>query len=125
MVIQEYFPKDVLRKAAQLGFAAIYCRDEFGGTGGTRLDASIIFEALSQGCVSTAAYLSIHKYAKKIKYFFSNKYLVFSMCAWMIDAFGSDANRAKWVPKLATMDLFSSYCLTEPGLYILSNIGCK
>ncbi|CAF4316634.1 unnamed protein product, partial [Rotaria socialis] len=94
----EYFPKDTLRKAAQLGFAAIYCRDEFGGTGGTRLDASLIFEALSQGCVSTAAYLSIH-----------------NMCAWMIDTFGSDVNRAKWIPRLATMELFSSYCLTEPG----------
>jgi alkylation response protein AidB-like acyl-CoA dehydrogenase len=62
--IQEYFPKEVLRKAAELGFAAIYCRDDYGGTAGTRLDASIIFEALSQGCVSTAAYLSIHKYAE-------------------------------------------------------------
>ena len=58
---KEFFPKETLRKAAQLGFAAIYCRDEHGGTGGTRLDASVIFEALSQGCVSTAAYLSIHK----------------------------------------------------------------
>jgi alkylation response protein AidB-like acyl-CoA dehydrogenase len=63
---QEYFPKETLRKAAQLGFATIYCRDEYGGTGGTRLDASIIFEALSQGCVSTAAYLSIHKYVEMI-----------------------------------------------------------
>ncbi|CAF1001558.1 unnamed protein product [Adineta ricciae] len=94
----EFFPKETLRKAAQLGFAAIYCRDEYGGTGSTRLDASVIFEALSQGCVSTAAYLSIH-----------------NMCAWMVDTFGSDANRAKWVPRLATMELFSSYCLTEPG----------
>ncbi len=65
--IQEFFPKDTLRKAAELGFAAIYCRDEYGGTGGSRLDASVIFEALSQGCVSTAAYLSIHKYAKNDK----------------------------------------------------------
>ena len=58
---KEFFPKETLRKAAQLGFAAIYCRDEYGGTGSTRLDASVIFEALSQGCTSTAAYLSIHK----------------------------------------------------------------
>ena len=63
--VQEHFPKETLRKAAQLGFGAIYCRDEHGGTGGSRLDASIIFEALSQGCVSTAAYLSIHKYVTK------------------------------------------------------------
>lgn len=59
--LQEYFPRETLRKAASLGFGAIYCKDEYGGTGGSRLDASIIFEALSQGCVSTAAYLSIHK----------------------------------------------------------------
>jgi alkylation response protein AidB-like acyl-CoA dehydrogenase len=64
-VFKEYFPKETLRKAAQLGFGAIYCRDQFGGTGGSRLDASIIFEALSQGCVSTAAYLSIHKYVAR------------------------------------------------------------
>lgn len=58
---KEIFPKETLRKAAQLGFGAIYCQDQYGGTGGSRLDASIIFEALAQGCVSTAAYLSIHK----------------------------------------------------------------
>ncbi len=52
---------------------------------------------------------------KTIKENFSDQFIVFSMCAWMVDAFGSDANRAKWVPRLATMELFSSYCLTEPG----------
>jgi isobutyryl-CoA dehydrogenase len=64
----EIFPVDVLKEAASLGFAAIYCKPDFGGTGLTRLDASVIFEALSEGCVSTAAYISIH-----------------NMCAWMID----------------------------------------
>lgn len=64
----EHFPVDVLRQAAQLGFGAIYCKPDFGGTGLSRLDASVIFEALSEGCVSTSAYISIH-----------------NMCAWMID----------------------------------------
>lgn len=64
----EIFPVDVLKQAAQLGFGAIYCKPDHGGTGLTRLDASIIFEALAQGCVSTSAYISIH-----------------NMCAWMID----------------------------------------
>ena len=59
--LQEIFPVDVLRQAANLGFGAIYCQEEHGGTGLNRVDASIIFEALSQGCVSTTAYLSIHK----------------------------------------------------------------
>ena len=62
LIVQEIFPVDVLRKAAQLGFGAVYCSEEHGGTGLNRLDASIIFEALSQGCVSTTAYISIHKY---------------------------------------------------------------
>lgn len=57
-----------MRKAAQLGFGAIYAKEDFGGTGLTRLDASIIFEALSQGCVSTTAYISIHKYLKFVKW---------------------------------------------------------
>lgn len=59
--IQEIFPVDTLQQAAQLGFGAIYCKEQFGGTGLGRLDAAIIFEALSQGCVTTTAYLSIHK----------------------------------------------------------------
>lgn len=58
---QEIFPVDTLKKAGELGFGAIYCREESGGTGLNRQDASVIFEALSQGCVSTTAYISIHK----------------------------------------------------------------
>jgi isobutyryl-CoA dehydrogenase len=92
------FPVDVMRQAASLGFAAIYCQPEFGGTGLSRLDASLIFEALAQGCTSTAAYISIH-----------------NMVAWMIDAFGNDQQKDEWIPKLASMEVLGSYCLTEPS----------
>jgi alkylation response protein AidB-like acyl-CoA dehydrogenase len=92
------FPVDTLRRAAALGFGGIYVRDDVGGSALTRLDATLIFEELSQGCTSTAAYISIH-----------------NMAAWMIDTFGSDALRKKVLPKLCTMEHFASYCLTEPG----------
>jgi isobutyryl-CoA dehydrogenase len=94
----EIFPVEVLRKLGELGFAAIYCKPDFGGSGLTRLEASVIFEALSVGCVSTTAYLSIH-----------------NMCAWMIDEYGTNEQREYWLPKLASMESFASYCLTEPG----------
>eukprot|EP00842_Homolaphlyctis_polyrhiza_P007046 jgi/Hompol1/930/HPOL_005470-RA len=94
----EIFPVEALRKAAELGFGAIYCKEDFGGTGLGRLDTTAIFEALSTGCVSTTAYLSIH-----------------NMCAWMIDSFGNDAQREKYLPAMASMEKFGSYCLTEPG----------
>ena len=94
----EVFPVDVLRKAAALGFAGLYVRDDVGGSGLTRLDAAIIFEALAGGDVSTAAFLSIH-----------------NMAAWMIDRFGSAPLRARYLPGLCRMDLIASYCLTEPG----------
>jgi len=93
----EVFPVDALRKAAALGFAGIYVKDDVGGSALSRLDATIIFEQLAQGCTSTAAYISIH-----------------NMVAWMIDAFGAEALRRKFVPKLCTMAHFGSYCLTEP-----------
>ncbi len=92
------FPVETMRRAAALGFAGIYVGEEYGGSGLTRLDAALIFEALSQGCTSTAAYISIH-----------------NMASWMIDRFGNDVQRAKWLPKLTTMELVASYCLTEPG----------
>ncbi|GFN89876.1 isobutyryl-coa dehydrogenase, mitochondrial [Plakobranchus ocellatus] len=95
---KEIFPVETMRKAAQLGFGAVYCDEKFGGTGLSRLDASVIFEALATGCCSTTAYISIH-----------------NMCAWMVDHFGNDELRSQWVPRLASMDTFSSYCLTEPG----------
>jgi alkylation response protein AidB-like acyl-CoA dehydrogenase len=91
------FPIDALREAASLGFAAIYIRDDVGGAGLTRLDAALLFEELARGCPSTAAYLSIH-----------------NMVCWMIDAFGSDAQRKKFLPALTSMQKFGSYCLTEP-----------
>ena len=94
----ETFPVETLRKAAALGFGGIYVKDDVGGSALSRLDATIIFEELAQGCTSTAAYISIH-----------------NMAAWMIDRFGADEQRRRFVPKLATMEHFASYCLTEPN----------
>jgi alkylation response protein AidB-like acyl-CoA dehydrogenase len=93
----EVFPVAALRKAAALGFGGIYVKEDVGGSALSRLDATIIFEELSQGCVSTAAYISIH-----------------NMTAWMIDRYGGDAQRRRFLPKLCTMEHFASYCLTEP-----------
>ena len=95
---QCHFPIAALREAAKLGFAGIYAGEEHGGAGLSRLDAAIVFEELAAGCTSTAAYISIH-----------------NMVAWMIDAFGSAEQRARWLPDLMTMERFASYCLTEPG----------
>lgn len=94
----KHFPVDVLRKAATLGMAGIYIRDDVGGSGLTRLDAVLLFEALSLGCPVIASFLSIH-----------------NMCSWVIDAYGSDAQRETWLPKLTSMELIASYCLTEPA----------
>ena len=93
-----HFPKDVLREAAEMGMGAIYVSEDVGGSGMRRLDGVRIFEQLSRGCPSVAAYLSIH-----------------NMCVWMIDEFGTDEQRQEWIPKLASMEMFASYCLTEPG----------
>jgi len=92
------FPVETLRKAAELGFAGIYVREDVGGSALSRLDAALIFEALSAGCTSTAAYLSIH-----------------NMASWMIDTFGSDAQRSRFLPDLTSMAKIASYCLTEPS----------
>ena len=83
---------------SQFNFKNYLSKPEYGGTGLTRLDASIIFEALSEGCVSTSAFMSIH-----------------NMVAWMIDEFGSTELKEEWISRLANMDLLGSYCLTEPG----------
>jgi alkylation response protein AidB-like acyl-CoA dehydrogenase len=91
-------PREVLQEAAALGLAAIYVSEENGGSGLSRLDATLIFEALSMACPSVAAFISIH-----------------NMCAWMIDSFASDEMKARWLPKLATMETIASYCLTEPN----------
>src|SRR5712672_3468864 len=93
----EVFPVSAMRQAAALGFGGVYVKDDVGGSALSRLDATIIFEELAQGCTSTAAYISIH-----------------NMAAWMIDAFGGQAQRQKFLPKLCTMAHFASYCLTEP-----------
>jgi hypothetical protein len=94
----EGLDRGVLKELAELGFGGIYVGEEHGGSGLTRLDAALIFEELSRGCVSTAAFLSIH-----------------NMCAWMIDSFASDEQRQAWIPKLVRMETIASYCLTEPG----------
>src|SRR5215831_19840023 len=93
----EIFPVDSMRKAATLGFGGIYVKEEVGGSALSRLDAALIFEELAQGCVSTAAYISIH-----------------NMAAWMIDRYGAEAQRRRFLPKLCVMEHFASYCLTEP-----------
>jgi alkylation response protein AidB-like acyl-CoA dehydrogenase len=95
---EKHFPVDVLRKAAELGFAGLYVSEDVGGSALNRLDASIVFEQLSYGDVATAAFISIH-----------------NMASWMIDRFGSDELRRKYLPRLTTMELIASYCLTEPG----------
>lgn len=95
---EKIFPKDVIREAAELGLAGIYVREDVGGSGLTRLDAAIIFEELSRGDVTTAAFISIH-----------------NMASWMIDRFGDEAQRRRWLPRLTKAELIASYCLTEPG----------
>ena len=90
-------PKELLRAAGRLGFGGIYVSGAHGGTELSRLDAVLIFEVLSRACPSVAAFISIH-----------------NMCAWMIDRFGSDDSRKKWLPDLCRFDKVASYCLTEP-----------
>src|SRR4051812_30199285 len=94
----KHFPKEVMREAALLGMGGIYIRDDVGGSALTRFDAALIFEALATGCPTTSAFISIH-----------------NMASWMIDSYGSEAQRRKWLPRLCTMELLASYCLTEPG----------
>ncbi len=95
---EKIFPVETIKKTAELGLAGIYTGEEHGGSNLTRLDAVLIFEALSAGCTATAAYISIH-----------------NMVTWMIDRFGDDELRARFVPRLTAMDMLSSYCLTEPS----------
>ena len=95
--MKKHFPKDIFRKAAEMGFSSIYIGEESGGSGLGRVEASLIFEGLATGDVSFSAYLSIH-----------------NMCSWMIDQFGDEQQKKDWLPGLISMDRFSSYCLTEP-----------
>ncbi|NEW86229.1 acyl-CoA dehydrogenase [Rhodopseudomonas sp. WA056] len=94
----KHLPLDVIREAAALGIGGIYIRDDVGGSAMTRFDAALIFEALATGCPAVSAFISIH-----------------NMAAWMIDSYGSDAQRQRWLPKLCSMEQVASYCLTEPG----------
>ena len=94
----KHFPVDVMKHAAEMGFCGIYTGEEHGGMALGRVEAALIFEELSRGDVSTAAFISIH-----------------NMATWMIDKFGSDDLRGRYVPRLTTMELIASYCLTEPG----------
>ncbi|MCP2289046.1 acyl-CoA dehydrogenase family protein [Nocardia amikacinitolerans] len=96
---QKHFPVDVLRKAGPLGLGGIYVREDVGGSGLRRLDAVRIFEQLATGCPAVAAYISIH-----------------NMAAWMIDAYGTEEQRQRWLPGLTSMELLGSYALTEPGV---------
>ncbi|MGZ5989913.1 MAG: isobutyryl-CoA dehydrogenase [Rhizomicrobium sp.] len=95
---KEIFPVDTLREAAALGFAGIYVKADVGGSEMSRLDAAIIMEELSAGCTSTAAFITIH-----------------NMASWMIDRYGSEEQRKRFLPKMTTMEKIASYCLTEPG----------
>ena len=95
---KKHFPVAEMREAAALGMGGVYIGEDVGGSGLSRLDAALIFEALATGCPTVSAYISIH-----------------NMAAWMIDRFGSQAQRERWLPKLVTMENLASYCLTEPG----------
>jgi len=95
---EHHFPRDVVKAAAELGFGAIYVSEESGGIGLGRLEAALIMEAMAYGCPSTSAFISIH-----------------NMASWMIDRFGSEALKAKYLPGLVTCGRIASYCLTEPG----------
>ena len=92
------FPRDTIKQAAELGFGGIYVSEESGGIGLGRLESALIMEAMAYGCPSTSAFISIH-----------------NMASWMIDTFGSQAVKDKYLPDLIPMDKISSYCLTEAG----------
>jgi len=92
------FPRDTVKAAAELGFGAIYVSEASGGIGLGRLESALIMEAMAYGCPSTSAFISIH-----------------NMASWMIDTFGSDAVKAKYLPAMVTCERIASYCLTEPG----------
>ncbi len=93
-----HFPRDVVQAAGELGFGSIYVSEESGGIALGRLEAALIMEAMAYGCPATSAYISIH-----------------NMASWMIDRFGGDEVKAKFLPKLVSMEHIASYALTEPG----------
>ncbi|WP_347267221.1 acyl-CoA dehydrogenase family protein [Paracoccus sp. (in: a-proteobacteria)] len=91
-------PRELWARAAELGFGGVYVSEDFGGTGLSRLDATLVFEALAMACPSVGSFLSIH-----------------NMCGGMIDKFGTPENKERWLPLACTMETVFSYCLTEPG----------
>jgi hypothetical protein len=91
-------PKELWPQIAELGLGGIYVSEEYGGSGLSRLDATLVFEALAMSCPSVGSFLSIH-----------------NMCGGMIDKFGSEETKQKWLPDLCAMNKVFSYCLTEPG----------
>lgn len=95
---EKFLDRDVFAKAAELGFLGIYTGEEHGGTALSRLDSALVFEQLARGDVSHTAMMTIH-----------------NMVTWMIDRYGSDDLRARFVPKLVSGESIGSYCLTEPG----------
>ncbi len=95
---KKIFPTDVIAKAGELGFCGMYCPEEAGGMGLSRLDTAIILEELAAGCTSTAAFISIH-----------------NMASWMIATWGTDAVKNQWCESLTVGQKLASYCLTEPG----------
>ena len=95
---EHHYPIDVWKAAGELGFGAIYVSEEMGGIGLGRLEAALIMEAMAYGCPATSAYISIH-----------------NMAAWMIDTFGGDELKARYLPEMVSMEKIASYCLTEPG----------
>lgn len=92
-----HFPKDVIKSTGELGIAGIYVSEDVGGSGLSRMDAALIFEALAYSCPSFGSFISIH-----------------NMCGWMIDTFGTEEQRQKWLPQITSFDKICSYCLTEP-----------
>jgi len=95
---EHHFPREVIKAAGELGFGAIYVSEEMGGIGLGRIESALIMEAMAYGCPATSAFISIH-----------------NMGAWMIDSFGSDALKHRYLPEIVAMDKLVSYCLTEPG----------
>ena len=95
---EAFFPKETLMKAGELGFLSLYVDTNLGGMGLGRLDASIVFEQLAQGCTSTTAFMTIH-----------------NMAIWMVSKFGSEELKTEWFPQLSSGEKLASYCLTEPG----------
>lgn len=95
---KHHLPVDVIKAAAELGFLSIYVSEEAGGVGLGRLESALIMEAMAYGCPSTSAFISIH-----------------NMASWMIDSYGNQALKDKYLPNLISGEILASYCLTEPN----------